>query len=139
MANSNYYHNQYNSYKSEMSGYDKNLKALIKIKDSLVNDFYDEQSNVNKELNDLKDDLNKSVRHDYNFNVIASGCESYKEKVTTADTNLNSVVIALENEINSLSAKKSIAEQNMNTQYQNYNNAKEEERRAWIESLKNIF
>ncbi len=136
MANSGYYYNQYNSYKTQATGYDKNIKALIKIKENLINDFYDEQSNVNKELSDLKDDLNKSVRHDSKFTVIASGCESYKEKSTTADTNLNSVIIALENEIASLNNKKRTAEQNRDAQYQRYNTEKQQERQAWLDSLK---
>jgi hypothetical protein len=136
MANSGYYYNQYNSYKTQAAGYDKNIKALIKIKENLINDFYDEQSNVNKELSDLKDDLNKSVRHDSKFTVIASGCESYKEKSTTADTNLNSVIIALENEISSLNNKKRTAEQNRDAQYQRYNTEKQQERQAWLDSLK---
>lgn len=139
VAGSSYYYGQYNSYKKEASRYDKNIKALIKIRDSLTSDFYDEQSNVNKELSDLKDDLKKSVRHDPKFSVIASECESYKEKSTTADANLNCAVIALENEIATLNQKKSVAEQNRDAQYRSYTTAKQEERQAWLDSLKNIL
>lgn len=139
MANSSYYYSQYNSYKAQVSDYDKNINALTKIKDSLVNDFYDEQSNVNKELSDLKEDLKKSVRHDSKFITIASECETYKEKSTTADVNLNSVVIALENEIADLGGKKTTAEQNRDAQYQSYRTAKQQEYQDWLNSLKNIF
>lgn len=139
MARSSYYYDQYNSYKKEASECDKNIKTLIKIRDSLTSDFYDEQSNVNKELSDLKDDLKKSVRHDSKFSVIASECESHKEKSTTADADLNSAVIALENEIATLNQKKSVAEQNRDTQYRSYTTAKQEERQEWLDSLKNIL
>jgi len=136
MANSSYYYNQYKKYKAQASNYDKNIQTLTKIKDNLTNNFYDEQSNVNKELSDLKDDLNKAVRHDSSFLTIASGCESYKEKSSTADSDLNNVIIALENEIAALNGKKTTAEQNRDAQYQSYSTKKQEERQAWFDSIK---
>lgn len=135
MANSSYYYKQYKTYKDQASKYDKNIKTLTKIKDSLTNNFYDEQNNVNRELNDLKEDLNKAVRHDSKFLTIASECEFYKEKSITADNDLNNVIIALENEIAALDGKKITSEQNRDAQYQNYSTKKNEERQEWLNSI----
>lgn len=142
MASSSYHYKQYQFYKKQAQQYEKNLSALTSIKNDLTGSFYDEQGNVNKELNDLKEDLNKAVRHDSKFDTIASNCELYKEKSTTADGHLNNTVIALENEIASLNGKKLTAEQNRDAEYCNYERAKqeeEEERQRWLDSLKKMF
>ena len=127
MANSTYHYSQYQSYKSQAIGFGKNVKTLERIKNSLTSDFYDEQEAVNRKLNELKDDLKQAVRHDAKVDTIANDCELYKEKSTTADKNLNGAVVALENEIASLNSKKTTAEQNRDTQYQNYTTAKQAE------------
>lgn len=143
MASSSYHYGKYQEYKKLAQRYEKNISTLTGIKNDLTGSFYDEQGDVNKELDDLKEDLNKAVRHNPKFSVIASGCAAYKEKSTTADGCLNNAVVALEDEIASLNTKKITAEQNRDTEYQNYQEAKrreeeerEEERRRWLESLK---
>lgn len=133
------YYSQYNLYKKQAMEYGKNIEALTKIKDNLVNNMYDEQGDVNKELNDLREDLHKSVRHDPTFSVIASEAASHKEKSVAADAHLNHAVSALENEIASLNSKKITAEQNRDAQYQSYKTAKEQERQEWLDSLKNLM
>lgn len=135
MRESSYYNEQYNRCKSEVKDCEKNIKLLLKVKDRLTNDFYDEQGNVNKELDDLKEDLDKSVRHDAKFSSTASACYTYKEKSTTADSYLNNVVIALENEIATLKRKKETAEQNRDENYKNYKTKKEEERAEMFSGL----
>ncbi len=138
MADSNYYYRQYKSYKKQTSSLQDNINKLVAIKNSLTGEFYDEQGNVNKELDELKEDLNRAVRHDSRFNNIASNCNSYKEKGSTADANLNSVICALENEIAALNSQKSTAEYNMNQNYQQYQTKKDEEQQAWWDSLRNL-
>lgn len=136
-TNSSYYYNQFNTYKKEAADCDKNIKVLTKIKESLTDDFYDEQSSVNVQMCNLKEDLEKAVRHDGTFSRMASSYEVYKEKTSTADKSLNNVVIALENEIAALGNKKTTAEQNSDEQYQSYNDAKQQEKQEWMNSLIN--
>ena len=135
MEKSKYYRDQCKAYEKEANKYGKNIDELQKIKNMLLNQFYDEQSNVNKELNDLKNDLNKAVRHDSGFSAKISQCEWHKEKVSTADSNLKNAINALENEIATLGGKKMTAEQNYNTQLNNYNTAKQEEKNKLIAAL----
>lgn len=138
MASSSYYYSLYTQYKKEAKDLSRNISDLQKIKNSLTGDFYDEQGNVNQELNNLKDDLNKSVRHDSKFTYIAGECENYKEKSTTSDANLNNAVISLENEISSLNTKKNSAEQKRDSYYRQYVSAKEEERQKALQALKDL-
>lgn len=135
MEKSKYYRDQCKAYEKEANKYGKNIDELQKIKNMLLNQFYDEQSNVNKELNDLKSDLNKAVRYDSGFSAKISQCEWHKEKVSTADSNLKNAINALENEIATLGGKKMTAEQNYNTQLNNYNTAKQEEKNKLIAAL----
>lgn len=129
LANSNYYYQLYLKYKKEAEDYAENIKELKAIKNSLTGDFYDEQRNVNVELEDLKEDLKKSVRHDSKFTSTASECLNQKEKTATADRNLNQVIVALENEISALETKKIMAEASRDTNYRQY----EREKRAELE------
>lgn len=136
MADSGYYYRQYCSYKSQAEGYEKNIKALKNIKDRLESDFEDEQRNVNKELRDLESDLKEAVHHDSKFYNIASKCETYNEKGTSADAQLSSAVGALEDEISDLNKKKEDAEKNRDTSYKNYESAKQAEKEAREKALK---
>ena len=139
MANSTYYNNLYKQYKNTASSLQKNIDALKKIRNGLSSDFFDEQRNVNQELNDLKEDLQKATRHDNSWNTIASQCESYKEKASSADGNLDPAMDYLDAEICSLESQKSTAESNRDQAYSNYKSKKDEEYKAWLESLKNIL
>lgn len=139
MANSLYYLGQYHQYKSTVKSLNKNIEALTNIRNKLGSDYYDEQGNTNKELNDLKEDLNKAVRHDGNWDAIASQCELYKEKAATADTNLNSAIDYLDEEIRSLNSQKSTAESNQNQAYSNYQTQKNSEIQDVIETVTSIF
>lgn len=139
MASSSYYYSLYTQYKAEVSNLQKNIEALTKIVNGISSDYYDEQSNVNRELNDLKEDLQKAVRHDNTWNTIASKCESYKEKSSSADSNLNSASSYLNEEIRSLNSKKSTAESNRDQAYRDYESAKDAEYQAWLDSLKKLI
>lgn len=134
MANSSYYYGLYKKYQKEVEDYEKNIEELKNIKNSLTSDFYDEQKNVNGELNDLKEDLDKAVRYDYKFNENANECQKTKEKTSNADGNLNNVIIAMENEISSLQLKKKVSEENRDSNYRQYEN----QRKAELEELAKI-
>lgn len=139
MANSGYYYNLYKQYKDKASSLQKNIDALTKIKNTLSGDFYDEQSAVNTELNDLKEDLNKAVRHDSIWLTTASKCESYKEKASSADSNLDSALDYLEAEISSLRTQKSQAETDSNNAYSRYQTEKANEEREAREAAERAW
>lgn len=130
MASSSYYYNLYRKYKKEVEELEENIKSLTEIRNSISGDYYDEQSAVNKELNNLKEDLKKSIRHDSMWNNIALQCETYKEKSSSADSNLRSSMDYLDSEIQSLNAKKNTAIYNRDKAYKKYLEKKEEERKA---------
>lgn len=137
MASSSYYYGLYKQYKNTVSSLQKNINSLTNIRNGLSSDFLDEQRNVNQELNDLKEDLQKATRHDAIWNSTASKCEAYKEKVSSADGNLDTAMDYLDAEIRSLDSQKSIAESNRDQAYRDYQDKKDEEYRDWLESIKN--
>lgn len=139
MPNSSYYYSQYRQYKNSVASLQRNIETLTRIRDSIAGDYYDEQRNVNQELNDLKEDLGKAARHDNSWNTIVSQCESYKEKASTADGNLYAAIDYLDAEISSLSSQKSTAETNREQSYSDYQSKRDEERQAWLDSLKKKF
>ena len=59
---SSYYNDLYKQYKKEADGYQKDIRILTDIRDRISGDFRDEQNSVNKELSDLRSDLEKAVR-----------------------------------------------------------------------------
>lgn len=139
MASSSYYYSLYIQYRNKAISLQRNIDSLTKIRDGISNDFYDEQQHVNQELNDLKEDLQRATRHDAIWNTTASQCEGYKEKVSTADGNLNASLDCLDAEIASLYVQKNEAEEARDQAYRDYEEAKEEEHREFLESLKNIL
>lgn len=139
MANSSYYYNLYKQYRSKAASMQKNINSLIKIRNAIAGDYYDEQRNVNQELNDLKEDLQNAVRHDASWTTIASQCESYKEKASTADGNLDSSLDSLEAEISTLNTQKRMAESDRDQAYRDYQDERDNERREMLEKLKKIF
>lgn len=138
MANSSHYNYLYNQEKNKVKSYSKDVESLQKILNRLIGEFYDEQSNVNRELDDLKEDLNKAVRHISKFNVIVNDCYTYKEKVVTADSSLNGVVVSLENEIASLNSQRTTAEQNRDYYRRKYIEEKDKEQQELWDKI-NIF
>lgn len=138
MADSSYYYGLYTDYKSKVSFLKKNIDSLNKIRNKITEND-DEQRNVNKKIDDLKDDLDNAVRHDNTWSQIASECENYKEKSSECDGNLKSAIESLDAEINSLKAQKSSAESARDQAYSDYEREKDEEYKRWLESLKKIF
>ncbi len=136
---SSYYNDLYKQYKKEADGYQKDIRILTDIRDRISGDFRDEQNSVNKELSDLRSDLEKAVRHDAVFSANASGCETFREKSASSDRYLAETLNALENEIAALNGKKAEAERNQSDSYSQYQTKKEEERREAMAALANLF
>lgn len=138
MANSGYYYNLYIQYGNQVSSLQNKISVLEQIRNNLAGNFYDEQSEVNKELNDLKYDLKKSVRHDSAWNINASICELNKEKASTADENLSDAIDSMNAEISSLMNRESTAEANRDQAYRDYTREKEAERQEWLKILQEL-
>lgn len=136
MASSSYYYDLYEDYRDKAKKYGKNIESLQSIRNKLSNDFYDEQKNVNKELEDLKEDLEKSVRYDSLFKTVINENDDYKEKTCGADDDLKNVFTQLDEEITSLSNKKSSAESSRDYYHDKYEEEKEREHQEWLDSLK---
>lgn len=128
MASSSYYYGKYKECERKIKTLDKSISELVKIRNSVTGEFYDEQANVNKELDDLREDLQKAVRHEPGFTANAGNCDSHKEKTSTADAKLSGTANAVENEIASLEAQKRNAEYNKNLNQRRYREEKEKER-----------
>ena len=84
MASSSYYYNLYKQKKNAVKSYDGDLKDLQKSLDNLTDTMSDEIRAINNELEDLKSDLNKSVRHNSKFTSRANAVTAEKEKAVTA-------------------------------------------------------
>jgi len=136
MADSSYYYDNYKEYKKLASDYGKNISSLQSIKDNLARNFYDEQNNVNKELGDLKEDLEKSVRYDSSFNQLIGDLDDFEEINTETDGDLSKTLTNLGEEITSLGNKKTSAENSRDYYYGEYEKKKAEERQKWLDSLK---
>lgn len=139
LANSRYYYNQYTQNKKQSSSLKKDIDYLTNCRNKLMNDFYDEQNRVNQNLNALMDDLRKAVRHDSAWDASVTQMENKKETVVTSDYRLNTAQDFLQAEINTLNKKKNKTDAISNTAYQNYQRKKDEERKAILNTFKNIF
>lgn len=135
MPNSKYYNQKYKQYKEEAKNLGKNESTLNKILTNLRDTFDDEVRNVNSEYEDLKSDLKKAVRHDSTFTVAADSLPGKKERKTNSDSKLSSAISSLEDELRNVGQKKRTAESNRDTNKQNYDNKKREEREAFWNSI----
>ena len=138
MAGSGYYYDRYKEDRGKVNRLAGNISSLTQIKQALFNNFFDEQKSVNGGVDDLIEDLHRAVRHDSQFQATADRCHSDKEKAVTDDEDLSRVLDSIEGEISSLNTQKAEAERSRDANWRSYENAKEEEHRAWLESLKNV-
>ena len=136
MASSSYYYNLYKQKKNAVKSYDGDLKDLQKSLDNLTDTMSDEIRAINNELEDLKSDLNKSVRHNSKFTSRANAVTAEKEKAVTVDPHLSIAVRELQEEISRINGLRSQAITDRDYYYQKYKDKKEEER---IELLDKIF
>ena len=135
MINSTYYNNLYKQKKSAIKSYDGNLKDLRKALTNLTDTMYDEIRAVNGELDDLKSDLAKGIRHNAKFSSQTSSLSSKKEKAVNADPFLSVVIRELQEEIDRVSRLKNQAVQDRDNYYNQYRTKKEEERQALLDKI----
>lgn len=135
MASSSYYYNLYKQKKNAVRSYDGDLKDLRKALDNLTDTMSDEIRAINNELEDLKSDLNKSVRHNSKFTSRANAVTAEKEKTVTADPHLSIAVRELQEEISRINGLRSQAITDRDYYYQKYNDKKEEERRELLDKI----
>lgn len=133
MASSSYYYDLYKQKKSAVKSYDGDLKDLQKALDNLTDTMYDEIRAVNNELEDLKSDLNKSIRHNSKFTSRANAVTAEKEKAVTADPHLSVAVRELQEEISRINGLRIQAITDRDHYYQKYKDKKEEERREFLD------
>lgn len=124
MAASSYYYDLYKQKKKDVNSYDGNLKDLRKILSNLTDNMSDKIRAVNNELEDLKSDLNKGIRHNASFTSRASAVTAEKEKAVTADSLLSAAVRELQEEISRVNGLKNQAESDRDYYYQQYKNNK---------------
>lgn len=135
MANSSYYYNQYKQFKKEADDYDRDIKQLESIRNKLTGGLYDEQLAVNRELNDLIEDLKKGVRHNSTFTNRADDLKNNKEKSSYDDAMLGGAIGNLDSEISILQGKMRTAEQNRDDAHRKYEDEKERERQEILNSI----
>lgn len=129
MADSGYYWSMYWKKRKEVNSLKDDIKDIEKIRDNLCDDFYDEIRNVNNELDALKADMNRAVRHNAVFTAQANSLGSEKEKAVTADSMLGTTVRELNEEVSRLNAKRNQAESDRDYYYRKYEEKKEEEKK----------
>ncbi len=127
MANSGYWHDLYKQKRDLVIRCEKQIKELNKICNSITDEMWDEIREVNNEIDDLKEDLNKAVRENHRFTSSASSIISEKEKATTADQNLRTSVNELQDELGRLENIKKQAESDRDRFYDKYREEKQNE------------
>lgn len=135
MANSSYYYNLYKQKKNAVKSYDGDIADLRKALNNLTDTMNDEIRAINNELEDLKSDLNKAIRHNATFTSRANAVTVEKEKAVTADASLSIVVSELEEEISRLNGLRTEAISDRDYYYRKYQEKKEEERREFLNKI----
>lgn len=135
MADSSYYYNLYKQKRDAVKSYDSDLKDLNKALSNLTDTMGDEIRAVNTELEDLKSDLNKGVRHNSSFTSRANAVTTEKEKAVTADPLLSVAVRELQEEISRINGLKSTAVGDRDYYYKKYKEKEEQERQEFWDKI----
>lgn len=135
MADSSYYYNLYKQKRDAVKSYDSDLKDLNKALSNLTDTMGDEIRAVNTELEDLKSDLNKGVRHNSSFTSRANAVTTEKEKAITADPLLSVAVRELQEEISRINGLKSTAVGDRDYYYRKYKEKEEQERQEFWDKI----
>lgn len=135
MADSGYYKDLYQKKRKEVNSLEDDIKDVQKIRDRLNDDFYDEIRNVNNELDALKEDMKKAVRHNSVFTGQANSLGNEKEKAVTADPLLSNAIQELNEEISRLDAKKNQAVIDRDHYKRLYEQKKDEERQEFWDKI----
>lgn len=132
MANSSYYYSLYKQKKSTINSYDDDLKDLRKALSNLIDTMNEEIKAINNELDELKSDLNNSIRHNSKFTSRANAVTTEKEKTVTADPNLSVAVRELEEEIARINGLRNTDINDRDYYYRKYKEKKEQERQELL-------
>lgn len=135
MASSSYYYSLYKQKKDAVKSYEDDIGVLKKVSSNLTDTMGDEIRAVNNELEDLKSDLNKAIRHNASFTSRANAVTDEKEETVTADPHLSIAVRELEEEISRLDGLKTTAINERDYYYRKYKEKKEEERRELLDKI----
>lgn len=135
MLSSSYYYDRYKEKKKDVKSYDEDLKKLRKALDNLTGTMNDEIRAINTELEDLKSDLNKSIRHNSNFTSYANAVTEEKETTVSSDSYLSTAISELEEAISQIDRKRTQAITDRDDYYQKYQDEKENERREFFDNL----
>lgn len=135
MANSSYYYNLYKQKRDTVRSYEGDLGNLNKALDNLTDTMGDEIRAVNSELENLKSDLNKGVRHNSRFTSSANAVTAEKEKAVTADSLLSVAVRELQEEISRVNGQKITAVNDRDYYYRKYKEKKEQERQELLDKI----
>ncbi len=104
-------------------GYRNRIRELNNIKNAASGQLSDEQSNVNREIGELMDDLEKAVRHEQTFASNIRTHNNYKEGNSYSDTDLSQVISSIEEEISDLERKATDEDDAAYEAYRNYQDA----------------
>lgn len=135
MADGSYYYALYKRKRDDVRAYESDSRDLSRVLSNLTDTMGDEIRAVNLELEDLKSDLSKSIRHNSGFSSSVSLATSEKEKVVTADPLLSVAVQELQEEIYRLSELKNAAINEREYYYGKYMTKKEEERKKFWDNI----
>lgn len=139
MASSSYWYNLYKGKRDLVKKYEGRIKELKTVLSNLQDNLWDEIRAVNNEIDDLKEDLNKGVRHNARFTSRANSLGSEKEKAASADTALRTSINEVDSEITRLTSLKNGAVTERDDYYRKYETAKEEERQERLKALGSIL
>lgn len=135
MPDSSYYYSLYKQKRNAVNDYEDNLRDLRKALSNLTDTMGDEIGNINNELDDLKSDLNKGIRHNYQFTSRANEVTEKKEKAVTADPNLSIAVSELQDEITRVDGLKNEAVSDREDYYRQYETKKDKERQEFWDKI----
>lgn len=128
MASSSYYKKKYKEKRKEAEDYKDKKGDINTILKNLRDSMGDEIRAVNNELDALKNDLDKSVRHDSVFSGNSNIASSKKESSIASDAKLSVAVSRLEDEVARLEKLRQQALEDEEYYYEKYLDAKERER-----------
>ena len=102
LLSSTYYKSMISKINVDISKYDRDIKALKAVSDNIANQLRDEIQASNTSINELKTDLNNSVRHNVVFDINTNKLDSHKQKTVIADEYIRSADDCVQDEINKL-------------------------------------
>lgn len=137
MTSSDYY-NSYLGYRDEVNTLQTKINFLTQKRNILLNNLEYEQVGINYELDILKGDMERAVRHDDKWDSIITNMDLFRQSSSTSDTNIKSAIENLGTQISLLTSEKDTAETSRDCAYREYQDEKEREYQAFLKSLKSM-